>query len=223
VKVSGASEASARFTAAAAAAIVPIEINAAAFSVEWQASVGTGRLLVSGKIAKSASLVVQLRRSGGAALLTEHLSLPAGPFRLTLKLNPGLRLLPGGFVVSITGKSGRLTVPPQVKTLSLPGPVEGVVESAYASASAISGPAAALHRVKAAFVHFAFQTEPTGDHKLSIAWYLPNGRLVGTATKTPGSRITSSVKSNLPLPKGTWRIDLRFGQVLVKQLDVPIT
>jgi hypothetical protein len=223
VKVSVASDASARFTAVAATTIIPIEIKAAAFAVRWQASVATGRLLIRGKITKSAAIVVQLRRSSGASLLVEHLAVPAGSFSLTLKLNSGLRLLPGGFVVAITGKSGRLTVSPQVKTLSLPGPPEGVVESAYASASATGGPASALHTVKGAFVRFTFQTVPATNHKLTIAWYLPSGRLVGTVTRLPRHTIIGFVKSSAPLPKGVWRIDLRFGHILVKQLQIPIT
>ena len=78
LKVQKASTISARFISIPSAAIVPVQIDAAAFSVSWNQSIGTGKLLVHGRIAKTAQVDVQLARSGGGELVSEHLSLPAG-------------------------------------------------------------------------------------------------------------------------------------------------
>jgi cell division septation protein DedD len=222
VKVEKAASVKAKFTPVPNAPIVPIEINAAAFSVSWSASVGSGKLLVHGRIAKSAQVEVQLRRSGGSKLVTEHLSLPAGPFSLTLKLDSGLQLLPGGFVITIDGKSGNLSVPPQVKTLSLVSPPEGVVDRAFASSSAGGHPSATLRHVKEAFVHFEFQSQPRAGKPLTVSWFQPNGKLLGTAAKSPGTDVTSSIKSGSNLPVGAWHVDLRSGSTLVKRVTIQI-
>ncbi|HEY4348565.1 MAG TPA: hypothetical protein VGM80_13335 [Gaiellaceae bacterium] len=223
VSVKRAASVSAKFSPIPHAAILPVEIDAAAFSVQWKASVGTGKLLVHGRIARSAEVQVRLSRSGGAPLLTERLSLSSGPFRLTLKLEPGLQLLPGGFVITISGHSGSLVVPPQVKTLSLPAPAEGVVDRAFASAFANSHPAATLHASgRAAFVHFEFQSQPRSGKQLTVAWYRPNGQLLGVAPKARAADVTSSISSGENLPPGVWHVDLRVGSTLVKRIEIQV-
>ena len=158
--VTRATTVSANFTSKPSASIVPLVIETAAFSVQWHESVGTGKLMVHGRIAKSADVQVELDRSSGQKLVSERLSLPAGSFSLALKLDPGLGLLPGGFVVTISGKSGDLSVPPQVKTLTLPAPVGGVVYRAFASSSPTGPPVETLHKSKEAFVTFDFGAQP---------------------------------------------------------------
>jgi hypothetical protein len=222
IKVSRASTVSAHFASKPNAAIIPLQLNSAAFAVKWNASVGTGKLMLHGKIAKTAQVDVQLDRASGEKLVSERLSLPAGSFSLALKLDPGLKLLPGGFVVAISGKSGNLTVPPQVKTLSLPAPPGGVVGRAFASSSEHGAPSSKLHSPKQAFVTFDFQAQPKAGHNLTISWFEPNGKLLGTASKPSGSTITSSIKSNSALPRGAWRVELRSGGTLVKSVAINV-
>ena len=223
LKVQKASTISARFISMPSAAIVPVQIDAAAFSVSWNQSIGTGKLLVHGRIAKTAQVDVQLARSGGGKLVSEHLSLPAGHFSIALKLDPALGLIPGGFVVTISGKSGRLSVPPQVKTLSLAAPPGGVVGRAFASASANGAPTATVHaNGKQAFVTFDFKAQPPRGQSLTVAWFEPGGKLLGQATKSSAPTITSSVKSNGPLPRGAWHVDLRSGKTLVKTVTINV-
>jgi hypothetical protein len=181
---------------------------------------------LQGKIAKSAQVALQLHRSGGSKpLLTTSLSLPAGPFNLSLELLPGVLadgapLRPGGFVVSITGHSGKLVLPTQVETIALAPPPQGVVSKAFASASPGGGPRISIPAGrKAAFVHFGFQTLPSTKQKLSVAWYRPGGKLLGVATKSTAPDVTSSISSKAPLPAGTWRVDLRAGNTVVKTIS----
>ncbi len=222
IKLSRTSTVSAHFSSMPGAAIIPLQIDSAAFSVQWHASIGTGKLMLHGRIAKSAQVEVQLERSSGQKLVSEHLSLPAGGFSVALKLDPGLGLLPGGFVVSISGKSGKLTVPAQIKTLSLLAPPGGVAGRAFASSSATGAPSSKLHSPKQAFVTFDFQTQPRSNQKLTISWFEPSGKLLGTVTKPSGRTVTSSIKSNAALPRGAWRVELRSGGTLVKSVAVDV-
>jgi hypothetical protein len=208
----------------------PVSISGARFEVNWAKSLGSGKLDVQGKIAKAALIALQLQRSGASKpLLTTNLSLPAGPFNLSIKLLPGLLadgapLLPGGFVVSIAGHSGKLVVPTQVHTITLAAPPQGVVSQAFATASPTGGPRASVPAgAKAAFVHFLFQTMPTAKEPLSVAWYRPGGKLLGVATKPSAPVVTSSISSKAPLPAGTWRVDLRDGNTVVKSITLVVT
>src|SRR5262249_13544762 len=191
-------------------------------------SLGSGKLDVRGKIAKPSLVAIQLHRAGGAkVLLTTSLSLPAGPFSLSIKLLPGLLadgqpLLPGGFVVSIGGHSGKLVVPTQLRTITLSAPPQGIVDKAFASSSAGGAPESTIPAVqKSAFVHFVFESLPSTTQKLTVAWYRPGGKLLGVATKSNAPTVTSSISSPAPLPTGLWRVDLRPGNTVLKR--VPIT
>ena len=161
-------------------------------------------------------------------LLTTNLSLPAGPFNFSIKLLPGLLadgepLLPGGFVVSIGGHSGKLVVPTQLRTITLAPPPQGIVDKAFASSSATGGPSATIPASKrSAFVHFDFQSLPSANQKLTVAWYQPGGKLLGVATKSNAPEITSSISSKAPLPIGTWRVDLRAGKTVVKSVPIVV-
>ena len=124
--------------------------------------------------------------------------------------------------MTISGKSGRLTVPPQVKTLTLPVPLGGVVERAFASSSPNGRPTATLHRSKQAFVTFDFGAEPKSGQALTIAWFMPNGKLLGTAKKPSAPTVTSSIQSNAPLPTGSWHVDLRAGNTVVKSVAITV-
>jgi uncharacterized repeat protein (TIGR02543 family) len=213
-----------------ASSIVPIAIDDAAFLVNWDKSVGSGKLALGGTIGKPSVVEIELHRSGGTKpLLKESLSLPKGKFSLSLKLDPGALgdgqpLLPGGFVVSLGGHSGSLVVPTQLKTVSLPPPPTGVVLRAFASASAHSGPTGSVHASgRQVFAHFMFQSVPGQGKPISIAWYEPGGRLLGVAPKPTALEVDSSIVSKAPLPKGTWRVDLRAGNTVVKSVTVEIT
>lgn len=229
VSLSKASDVGAGFARQVGASI-PVSISRAKFDVKWAQSLGTGRLDVRGKIAKPAQVALQLHRSGGSRpLLTTNLSLPAGPFSLSIKLLPGLLadgapLLPGGFVVSISGHGGKVAVPTQVRTIRLAAPPQGVVSKAFASSSAGGAPDVSIPAGrKAAFVHFVFQTMPTAKQRLSIAWYRPGGKLLGVVTKSIAPVVTSSITSKAPIPAGSWRVDLRAGNTVVKSIPVVVS
>ena len=129
----------------------------------------------------------------------------------------------GSGTVTGSGRSGHLTVPPQVKTLSLIAPRGGVVGRAFASATANGAPTATLHSGgKQAFVTFEFMSQPPSGQSLTVAWFEPGGKLLGEASKSSAPTITSSVKSNGPLPRGAWHVDLRSGKTIVKTITINV-
>jgi Divergent InlB B-repeat domain len=219
----------ASFAAVHPASTVPFALDQAAFLVRWDESVGSGKLALGGTIGKPASVSVVLHRPGSSKpLLTEQISLPKGRFSLSLRLAPGTQgdgepLLPGAFVVSIGGHSGSLVVPTEVRTVTLPAPPHGVALTAFASSTAHGSPAptipAAAGRV---FVHFVFGSQPDPDVPVSVAWYSPDGKLLGVAPKTNRRDVDSSITSGGQLPKGTWRADLRAGGAVVDTVTVQV-
>jgi hypothetical protein len=64
---------------------------------------------------------------------------------------------------------------------------------------------------------------PTANEELSVAWYRPGGKLLGVATKSSAPVVTSSISSKVPLPTGTWRVDLRAGNTVVKSIPFVVT
>jgi hypothetical protein len=230
IKIGSKSSVKAEFVPMPGTTAVPISISAAAFAVSWDKSVGSGKLAINGTIGKPSKVSLELHRSGGTKpLLKEDLSLPAGRFSLSLKLAPGLLadgqpLLPGGFVVTLGGKSGKFVVPTQIKTVSLVAPAQGVVERAFASASASGGATAVVHSSgRQAYVHFVFQSQPSAKTPITVAWYAPGGKLAGVVNESNRPDILSWVKGHTALPKGLWRVDLRAGSAVVKSVSIQVT
>jgi hypothetical protein len=152
----------------------------------------------------------------------------AGRFRLALPLRRtvpprGAQLLPGGFVVSVTGSSHGLSLPFQLRPTVIPAPRAGVVRRAFASAAANGPGTARLPRAATeAWAHFRFATQPSVRLHLLVAWHDPNGRLVGSIAKSNRPEIVSFVKLPSGLPSGRWIAELRAGKTVVSRLTVRI-
>jgi hypothetical protein len=200
------------------------------FNVKWRASIGRGVLRVTGTVGKPALAKLQLHRPHGGPLLTETLTVDTGPFALAAKLLPGTlangaHLFPGGFMVSLTGTSGRLKMPLQIQTVTLPAPPEGVVRKSYPSAAKGTRPVNSIpasgHQ---AYANFIFQTQPVRGKIVTVRWYWPNGKLLGVIKKSNRPTITSSigVPTTSSLPRGNWVAELRAGSKIVQRLLVRV-
>jgi hypothetical protein len=228
VVLSAARNVTAAFAARTGAAVVGATLARPRLSVGWQTSVGRGQLVVSGRITRSARLRIELRRPGGGPLLTKNVRVPAGPFRQVTKLQPGslvrgAKLLPGGFVVSFRGSSGRLPVPLQLKTVVLASPPEGVVRSSFPSTTETGPPMLGLPAgTHEAWATFVFASQPQDALPLTVSWFNPRGDLVGTVPKPNRPSVVSFVRSSIGLGSGLWRVELRAGTKLVQALSVKI-
>jgi len=199
-----------------------------ALHISWKQSVGRGTLLVTGRLTKPALLRVQLRRPHGGPLLTETTTVAAGRFTHVTRLFPGVlargaRIFPGGMMVVLTGRSGDLPLPFLLQTIVIPSPAEGVTRKVFATSSATSAPARSLPAGSTeAWAHFVFQNQPARQRRLTVSWYWPNGHLLGTVVKANRPTLVSFLKSNVPLPSGGWRAELRAGGKVVSELRVRI-
>src|SRR5262249_20940289 len=145
---------------------------------------------------------VQLRRPRGGPLLTESVTVDKGKFVLLPKLLPGLlaggaRLFPGGFMVSLTGTSGKLKMPLQIQTITLPSPPEGVVRKSYPSAARGGGqvkPVPASGGQAYANSAFDGRSQPARSAQITIRWYWPNGKLLGTIKKSNRPTVVSFIR-----------------------------
>jgi hypothetical protein len=199
------------------------------FNVTWRASVGRGTLRVSGQVGKPALAKVQLRRPHGGALLTEAVTV-VGKFVLLPKLLPGLlaggaHLFPGGFMVSLTGTSGKLKMPLQIQTITLAAPPEGVVRKSYPSASQGSKPVQSVPADQGqVYANFVFQNQPFKNQQVTVRWYWPNGKLLGSIKKSNRPTVFSFIKepTGSSLPKGNWVAELRAGNKIVQRLLVRV-
>ena len=128
-------------------------------------------------------------------------------------------------MVSLTGTSGKLKMPLQIQTVTLPAPPEGVVRKSYPSASKGTRPVKSVpangHQ---AYANFLFQNQPVRRSTLSIRWYWPNGKLLGTIKKSNRPTIVSFIRVPAAdsLPKGNWVAELRAGNKIVQRLLIRV-
>ena len=204
--------------------VATVSMQPPQLAVRWRRSVGRGTLVVRGSIGSPASVRVQLRRPRGGPLLTRVLKVRSGGFQLRAplaKLAGGASLLPGGFVVSLTGTAGGAAVPLQVRTLRVPAPSEGVVRRAFASATQTARPARKLRKgTREAWATFLFATQPTSE-PVTVSWY-QGRRLLGTRTKSNRPVIQTGIGASAGLPSGTYRVDLVAGGRVVRRLNVQV-
>jgi uncharacterized repeat protein (TIGR02543 family) len=201
-----------------------------AFKVKWKASIARGVLRVTGTLGKPALAKLTLHRPHGGPLLTERVPLAAGRFALAPKLLPGLlaggaHLFPGGFMVSLTGTSGKLKMPLQIQTITLAAPPEGVVRTSYPSTSETGKPVKVVPAARRqAYANFLLQTQPVKDAPITVRWYWPNGKLLGSIQKSNRPKIFSFIgePTGSPLPKGNWVAELRAGSKIVQRLLVRV-
>jgi hypothetical protein len=223
VTVGRAGEVDAVFAARAKPQRIEARLDRSRFQVRWRQSVATGSLVLHGFVARPSTLRIELRRPLGAPLVSADLR-AAGTFTYTLRFSRDLGLLPGGFVVAVTGASGGLRLPLQLRTAALPAPPEGVVARAFVSSKPRGRPVAYVPASsREAWATFVFGAQPRPGLKLFVRWYQPNGKLLGQVEKASNRASVSSFLRGRPkLPTGAWRAELRVGTRIAKELRVPI-
>jgi hypothetical protein len=184
----------------------------------------TGRLLARGRVQ------IELRRPDlrRGAIITRRIDLRPGAFSRRIPLTAaslpkGLKLLPGAFIVSLRGSAAGRALPLQMQSLLVKAPREGVVRRSFASASRDGRatprlPAGATE----AWAQFRLATQAVASLPLSVSWYYPDGRLLGTIAKPNRESVQSYIALPAGLPSGRWVAELRAGNVIVQRLGVPI-
>jgi len=205
--------------APAAGRTVAATLNVPRLAVRWARSVPHGSLAASGSVGAGATLHLQLRRPGGGALLSRTLHVRRGSFRLRAALPR--HLLPGGFVVSLTGRARGRAVPPQVRTVAVPAPPEGVIRRAYASSAHGGAPATRFqHGVQELWATFDLAAQPIAS-PVTVSWY-QGGKLLGTRTKSNRPAIETGIRAAAGLPAARYRVDLSAGGRVVGSLSIAV-
>ena len=216
------------FAATGTGAAVGASLKEPRLKVRWLRSVGAGTLVVQGSTTLAARTRIDMRRPGAGPLATLQLPVPGGGFRQTLALrhgalSGGAKVFPGGFVVALTGRSGKLKLPLQMQTIVIPAPPEGVVRQAFKSTTEEGRGMAILPRgTKEAWANFRFETQPRLTKKLTVVWFKPNGDRLGQVSKSNRPVVTSYLRLASGVPSGRWVAQLRVGNRVVQTLSVPI-
>ena len=193
-------------------------------SVRWLRSVGKGTLVASGSLGTPGTVRLQLRRARGGPLLTKILHARAGTFTVRAalargRLAGGATLLPGGFVVSLTGSARGWRLPLQIRTLSVAAPAEGVVRRAFLSTTRGGPPVRRLrHGVREVWATFQLAAQPTAV-PVTVSCYA-KGRLLGTRTKSNRPVLETGIGAPAGLTAGSYRVDLKAGGRVVQRLNV---
>jgi uncharacterized repeat protein (TIGR02543 family) len=216
------------FAAKGTGAAVGAKLREPRLKVRWLRSVGSGTLVVQGSTTLAARTRIDMRRPGGGPLATLRVPVGGGSFRQVLPLrrgalSGGARVFPGGFVVALTGRAGKLKLPLQVQTIAIPAPAEGVVRRAYRSTRETGRsmprlPAGATQ----AWANFQFETQPRLTKKLTVRWFKPNGEVLGQVSKSNRPVVTSYLRLASGIPSGRWVAQLRVGNKVVQTLSVPV-
>ena len=228
VVASNAKTVTAVFAAKGTGNAVGASLRVPRLKVKWQRSVGAGTLVVQGSTTLAARARIDMRRPGGGPLATLQLPVPGGGFRQTLPLRQGAlsggaRVFPGGFVVALTGRSGKLKLPLQVQTIAIPAPAEGVVRQALKSTTEEGrGMSKLPARSPEAWAIFRFETQPRLTKKLTVVWFKPDGTRLGQISKSNRPVVTSYLRLASGLPSGRWVAQLKVGSKVVQTLSVPV-
>jgi hypothetical protein len=226
-------------TATAAFRTPALTLSALAFNVRWSRSQATGSLDVAGTTTDGAEILVTL-----ATAAPLPLTLSSGAFKISVPMPAGL--LPGPQHVVITAVSHGINLPPTDRQVVLKGPPEGVVSEVTFSSTENGPPVDKYPQgAKELFARFRFAAPPQRVCKqkrirnkktkkvrvkrvctarqITVTWFRPNGEAAGAPVKKAFSAVvTTFVRSNVVLPSGRWRVELRAGRVLVRDAEVVV-
>jgi virginiamycin B lyase len=201
-------------------ATASVDVATPRIAIRWRRSVGSGQLAIVGRVSKPARLQLTFRRPGGGALINRAVSVPAGSFKLSTAITravlpKGALVLPGGFVVSLSGSTDGLPLPRILRTVVLPPPTEGVVRRSYTSASPTGKAIKTVpKRTARGYVSFVFASQPKAGDKIEVEWVDPKGKVRATLPKPNRPVVQTWIGSPLP-PNGTWHVLLRANNKLI--------
>jgi hypothetical protein len=71
-------------------------------------------------------------------------------------------------------------------------------------------------------VRFKLATQPSSKLPVTVAWYWPDGRLLGTAPKANRPDVVTGITLSTGIQSGLWTAELRAGDRIVKRIAVRI-
>ncbi|HET6690287.1 MAG TPA: hypothetical protein VFG74_05430 [Miltoncostaeaceae bacterium] len=157
-------------------------------------------------------------------------SLPVRPgaFRKRIRIPAGF--LPGRYTVSLAPVTAdQVALPQRRATVLVPAPREGVVDSAFVSASR-RGPSVRRFTTRPRTLFANFRLAPGAlpakgrANRLTIRWFR-NGKTIGRLEPRPRKRSLSAfvrLRNRAPVPRGRYRAVLRSGRTVVAVTTVRV-
>ena len=107
--------------------------------------------------------------------------------------------------------------------MTIARPPAGIADVAIVSTSR-RGPAATSVRgtFRQLWVRFHLAVRPAAGRPLTVTWFAPGARRGKVVGRPNQAAIESFVRSASPLAKGRWRVVLRAGPTIVRQLVIRI-
>jgi hypothetical protein len=208
-------------------ATVAVQVPALGFGLtgaridgSWAQSRFQGQLTIAGQLSDPARIDLTLQAKGQRALRLSTSS-AAGPFSITIADLPST-LRPGSYrLQAVAHGGGQATT--AVRTVTLAAPSQGVVDQAAVSGTRGGAPTASLPGKRfALWVSFHFAARP---HRQTVTvTFYPPGAPPATIEKPMADTVVADVTAGPPagLPHGRWRIVLRAGATVIRELSVVI-
>src|SRR6185436_15559191 len=109
------------------------------------------------------------------------------------------------------------------RTVVLAPPPEGVVRRAYTAASRNGREASRLRQgAKVAYSTFVYASQPRRGKPVSVRWFAPGGKPIGTTAKPNRPTVQTTIWSRAALPKGRYLVELLSGKSVVAVHTVAI-
>ena len=180
------------------------------FNVTWQASQARGTLVIRGTATSAGKLHVELKRGKSSRGLNG--TVKKGKFTARLKIPASI--VPGAYQAAITAPGAQGTFP-----VTLAAPPEGVVDSAFLTATPCGLKATFLPPGQKAFVCFHFAARPrTAEVVVTFRRAGVKPASVGKTVDRKGN-VSAFV---IPTQRGVWRVEAKVRGRLVKAFSFNI-
>jgi PKD repeat protein len=165
----------------------------------WKASRLSGKLHLAFTPPPGARLRVAILTSDGKKALLDEAVAAGADIKLPR------RLLPGRYLVRLTGTSNGAAIVPATRTITVPAPKEGVVSSAFLTPRKNGQPRTSVAGFQSSlFAYITFASRPKGA--VQVAWFGPKGERYASSGPYRGKRLEFYYKLKTGLSHGTWRV-----------------
>ncbi|MGH3137518.1 MAG: hypothetical protein ACRDPV_13620 [Gaiellaceae bacterium] len=179
----------------------------------WTLGRQVGALALSGTASSASELRITLR-SSKVAYPPISASVPAGEYRISLRLPVGV--LPGAHTATVGGTSGGERLLDVARSIEIAAPASGIVSRAWVSTS-VTGPAKARvpRDTSKLFARFEFAVRPAAGQRLVATWTAPSGRIALRQPVSSARVVTSRLSSHAALIPGRWQCRLVAGSTVL--------
>jgi hypothetical protein len=200
--------------AAPTIAIVKVNLVRAA----WKASRLKGKLHVAFIPPPSSALRIAITAPNGNKTYLNQ-TVPQGNTEVSLRLPP--RLLPGRYLVRLSGTSGGAAIQVATSSFNVPRPKEGVVAVAFLTSRKNGQPRTSIAGLQTSlFAYISYASPPRGG--VQVRWFGPKGERGATSGPYRRKRLEFYLRAPRGLSHGTWRAQVLSRGRIAYQLRITV-